>query len=153
MRARAGLAETQQEAGRLDDALATFREALTIRPKDADLNHGYGVGLMEKGRLAEAANHFRTALAAEPAQAKSWMMLSQVKPQREPDNELAAMEAQHVKAPADSLARMQLSFGLANCMTISRSMTRLSTISPRATRSVAKASPMTAQGRAQNSRR
>jgi len=112
MRARAGLAETQQEAGRLDDALATFREALTIRPKDADLNHGYGVGLMEKGRLAEAAEHFRTALAAEPTQAKSWMMLSQVKPQREPDGELAAMETQHAKAPADSPARMQLSFGL-----------------------------------------
>ncbi|WP_082407361.1 tetratricopeptide repeat-containing sulfotransferase family protein [Mesorhizobium sp. 1M-11] len=112
MRARAGLAETQQEAGRLDDALATFREALTIRPKDADLNHGYGVGLMEKGRLAEAAEHFRTALAAEPAQAKSWLMLSQVKPQRERDGELTAMETQHAKAPADSLARMQLSFGL-----------------------------------------
>lgn len=112
MRARAGLAETQQEAGRLDDALATFREALTIRPKDAELNHGYGVGLMEKGRLAEAAEHFRTALASNPAQAKSWLMLSQVKPQRERDGELAAMEAQHAKAPADSLARMQLSFGL-----------------------------------------
>lgn len=112
MRARAGLAETQQEAGRLDDALATFQEALTIRPKDAELNHGYGVGLMEKGRLAEAAEHFRTALAANPAQAKSWLMLSQVKPQRERDEELAAMEAQHAKAPADSLARMQLSFGL-----------------------------------------
>ena len=112
MRARAGLAETQQEAGRLDDALATFREALAIRPKDAELLHGMGVALIEKGRLDEAAQHLRRALESAPAQAKSWLALSQVKRQKEADDELAAMEAQHGKAPADSVARMQLSFGL-----------------------------------------
>ncbi|WP_245475975.1 tetratricopeptide repeat-containing sulfotransferase family protein [Mesorhizobium sp. M7A.F.Ca.US.006.01.1.1] len=112
VRARIGLAETLQEAGRLDEALATFREALTIRPKDADLLHGLGVGLMEKGKLDEAADLFRQALAINPAMATAWLMLTQVKRQKERDSELGGMEAQHARAPQDSLARMQLSFGL-----------------------------------------
>ncbi|MBZ9708384.1 tetratricopeptide repeat protein [Mesorhizobium sp. ESP7-2] len=111
-RARIGLAETLQEAGRLDEALAVFQEALAIRPKDADLLHGLGVGLMEKGKLDEAADLFRQAVAIHPPMARAWLMLSQVKRQKERDAELAGMEAQHAKAPQDSLARMQLSFGL-----------------------------------------
>ncbi|TIQ72819.1 MAG: tetratricopeptide repeat protein, partial [Mesorhizobium sp.] len=93
-------------AGRLDEALAVFREALAIRPKDADLLHGLGVGLMEKGSLAEAAEHFRQALAVDPGMARAWLMLTQVKRQQERDAELAGMEAQHAKAPEGSLARM-----------------------------------------------
>lgn len=111
-RARIGLAETLQEAGRLDEALAVFREALNIRPKDADLLHGLGVGLMEKGKLDEAADLFRQAVAIQPDMAKAWLMLTQVKRQKERDAELTGMEAQHAKAPEGSLARMQLSFGL-----------------------------------------
>ncbi|TGQ71432.1 MAG: tetratricopeptide repeat protein [Mesorhizobium sp.] len=112
VRARIGLAETLQEAGRLDEALAVFREALTIRPKDAELLHGLGVGLMEKGKLDEAADLFRQALAISPGMARAWLMLTQVKRQKEGDAELAGMEAQHAKAAPDSLARMQLAFGL-----------------------------------------
>ncbi|TPL60165.1 tetratricopeptide repeat protein [Mesorhizobium sp. B2-4-2] len=111
-RARIGLAETLQEAGRLDEALAVFREALSIRPKDAELLHGLGVGLMEKGELDEAADLFRQALAADPGMARAWLMLTQVKRQKERDAELTGMEAQHAKALPDSLARMQLAFGL-----------------------------------------
>ncbi|RUU97286.1 tetratricopeptide repeat protein [Mesorhizobium sp. M6A.T.Cr.TU.017.01.1.1] len=112
VRARIGLAETLQEAGRLDESLAIFREALTIRPKDADLLHGLGVGLMEKGKLDEATDLFRQALTVNPGMARAWLMLTQVKRQKERDAELAGMEAQHAKAPQDSLARMQLAFGL-----------------------------------------
>ena len=112
MRARIGLAETLQEAGRLDEALGVFREALTIRPKDADVLHGLGVGLMEKGDLGQAAEMFRRALAADPKLAKAWLMLSQVKRQQEADGELAAMKELHDRVSGDSLARMQLSFGL-----------------------------------------
>jgi Flp pilus assembly protein TadD len=112
VRARIGLAETLQEAGRLDEALAVFREALTIRPKDAELLYGLGVAMMEKGNLAEATELVRQALAVAPGMAKGWLLLTQVKRQTERDAELAGMEAQHAKAPQDSLARMQLSFGL-----------------------------------------
>lgn len=112
VRALIGLAETLQEAGRLDEALSVFREALNMRPKDADLLHGLGVGLMEKGKLDEAADLFRQAVAVNPGMARAWLMLTQVKRQKERDAELAGMEAQHAKAPQDSLARMQLSFGL-----------------------------------------
>src|SRR5690606_23085708 len=112
MRARIGLAETLQEVGRLDEALAVFREASAIRPNDAEGLHGLGVGLMEKGGLTGAAEAFRRALASAPKQAKSWLMLSQVRRQKEADAELAAMQALHGQVGADSLDRMQLSFGL-----------------------------------------
>ncbi|TIS57393.1 MAG: tetratricopeptide repeat protein [Mesorhizobium sp.] len=112
VRARIGLAETLQEAGRLDEAIALFRESLSIRPKDAELLYGLGVAMMEKGKLAEAAELARQAVAIAPAMAKAWLLLTQVKRQSERDVEFAGMEAEHAKAPQDSLARMQLSFGL-----------------------------------------
>jgi tetratricopeptide (TPR) repeat protein len=112
MRARVGLAETLQEVGRLGEALAVFREALAIRPNDAEILHGLGVGLMEKGDLGSAADMFRRALAVAPKQAKSWLMLSQVKRQEQADAEFSAMQTLHDGANADSLDRMQLSFGL-----------------------------------------
>ncbi|TIT85182.1 MAG: tetratricopeptide repeat protein, partial [Mesorhizobium sp.] len=95
-----------------DEAIALFRESLSIRPKDAELLYGLGVALMEKGKLAEAADLARQAVAIAPAMAKAWLLLTQVKRQTERDAELAGMEAEHAKAPQDSLARMQLSFGL-----------------------------------------
>ncbi|MDX8514167.1 tetratricopeptide repeat-containing sulfotransferase family protein [Mesorhizobium captivum] len=112
VRARIGLAETLQEAGRLDEAIALFRESLSIRPKDAELLYGLGVAMMEKGKLTEAADLARQAVAIVPAMAKAWLLLTQVKRQSERDPELAGMEAEHAKAPQESLARMQLSFGL-----------------------------------------
>ncbi|MDX8447815.1 tetratricopeptide repeat-containing sulfotransferase family protein [Mesorhizobium captivum] len=112
VRARIGLAETLQEAGRLDEAIALFRESLSIRPKDAELLYGLGVAMMEKGKLTDAADLARQAVAIAPAMAKAWLLLTQVKRQSERDPELAGMEAEHAKAPRESLARMQLSFGL-----------------------------------------
>ncbi|RWG77251.1 MAG: sulfotransferase family protein [Mesorhizobium sp.] len=112
VRARIGLAETLQEAGRLDEAIALFRESLSIRPKDAELLYGLGVAMMEKGDLTEAADLARQAVAIAPAMAKAWLLLTQVKRQTDRDAELAGMVAEHAKAPQDSLARMQLSFGL-----------------------------------------
>lgn len=112
MRARVGLAETLQEVGRLDEALAVFDEALVIRPSDADVLHGYGVGLMEKGDIAGAAAMLRRALNSAPKQSKSWMMLSQVKRQQEADAELEAMRKLHDAVAPASLERMQLAFGL-----------------------------------------
>ncbi|TGT78904.1 tetratricopeptide repeat protein, partial [bacterium M00.F.Ca.ET.157.01.1.1] len=88
------------------------RESLSIRPKDAELLYGLGVAMMEKGKLTEAADLARQAVAIAPAMAKAWLLLTQVKRQTERDPELASMEAEHAKAPQDSLARMQLSFGL-----------------------------------------
>ncbi len=112
IRARVGLAETLQEAGRLDEAIAVFREALGIRPRDADLLYGLGVGMMEKGKLDEAVDLARQALAIDAGMARAWLLLTQVKRQKERDAELSAMEAQHARAQEGSLARMQLSFGL-----------------------------------------
>lgn len=110
--ARVGLAETLQEAGRFEDALDVIRDAMTIWPRDASLNYRFGVVLMEKGDLAGAAERLRSALSVDPNMAEAWLALTQVKQQRESDDELAAMERQHAQKPAGSAGRMQLSFGL-----------------------------------------
>jgi tetratricopeptide (TPR) repeat protein len=112
MRARMGLAETLQETARLDEAIATLNEAIAIRPKDAELLAGLGVALMEKGDINGAAAAARAALASNPGMAKAWLLLAQAKRQREPDAELEAMQAQYLRTPADSVARMQIAFGL-----------------------------------------
>jgi len=108
--------------------------------------HGLGVGLMEKGKLDKAADLFRQALAITPGMAKAWLMLTQVKRQKERDAELAGMEAQHAKAPADSLARMQLSFGLGKANDDLKDYNRAFDYFAEATPSAARASIMTPSG-------
>ena len=110
LRARVGLAETLQEAGRADAAVEVFSEALAISPRDARLLHGYGVALMEKGDIQQAADLARQAISADPNLAEAHLLLSQV--ERLGEAERAAMQALHAKVPAGSLARMQLAFGL-----------------------------------------
>ena len=109
---RISLAETLQQAGRLDDAIVVVHEGLAKQPHDAELNHRLGVVLLEKGDLSAAAKCFRAALSADPNMAEAWLMLSQIKKQREIDTELTAMETLHGRKPAGSLDRMTLSFGL-----------------------------------------
>ena len=47
-----------------------------------------------RGKLDEAADLFREALAVNPGMATAWLMLAQVKRQKERDTELTGMEAQ-----------------------------------------------------------
>jgi len=112
MRARIDLAHLLQEEGRADEAISVLREALRIRPNDAALLGHLGVALMEKGDLAGAAETARRALVADRSNPEAWALLSQVRRQEQPDAELDAMREQHARAPAGSLARMQLAFGL-----------------------------------------
>jgi Flp pilus assembly protein TadD len=55
------------KAGRLDDAIAQFEEALRFPSPDGYLIHnGLGVALIRKGQTAEAVDHFQEAVRLKP---------------------------------------------------------------------------------------
>ncbi len=59
------------DAGRLDEAIAQYREALRIRPTFAFTQNNMGNALMQKGKLPEAILHFNKALRLDPAYAEA----------------------------------------------------------------------------------
>ncbi len=55
-----------QEKGRLDEAIAQFREAIQITPDAPDAHDNLGVALMKQGKLDEAISEYQTALNLRP---------------------------------------------------------------------------------------
>src|SRR5260370_27206651 len=56
--------------GKLDDALALYRQALEKSPDLYEAHLGMGVALDLKGDYAEAREHFTKAIAVAPADSK-----------------------------------------------------------------------------------
>ncbi|MGA2172799.1 MAG: tetratricopeptide repeat protein [Sedimentisphaerales bacterium] len=59
------------KAGRLDEAIEHFRQALAIRPLYAEAHNNMGLALQEKGLYAEAAAEFEKVLQSKPDNAKA----------------------------------------------------------------------------------
>lgn len=59
------LANAQARLNKLDDAIDTYRQALRLRPDDADLNKNIGMCLMLRGDLAEGAERYEHRLRTE----------------------------------------------------------------------------------------
>ena len=55
--------------GRLDDAIAHYREAVRIRPDYAEGHTNLGLALCAKGRVEEGISHYQAALQSEPQNA------------------------------------------------------------------------------------
>jgi choline-sulfatase len=55
-----------QEAGRLDESLATLEKALALSPDVAEVHNDKGVSLFKSGRIEEAAAAFKRALELDP---------------------------------------------------------------------------------------
>ncbi len=53
-------------AGRIDEAIASYREALRIRPDFAEAHDNLGKALKERGRLDDAIASYREALRIQP---------------------------------------------------------------------------------------
>jgi protein O-mannosyl-transferase len=54
------------ERGRVDEAIADYRQALAINPRYMNPNNNLGHALAQLGRPAEALPYYRTAMAAKP---------------------------------------------------------------------------------------
>jgi tetratricopeptide (TPR) repeat protein len=79
-------------AGRLEQALAAYRQAAVLRPGAPETQFNMGNVLAELDRPAEAAESFRAALQARPAHAPGWQNLG-----------AALLAARQNEAAADAL--------------------------------------------------
>src|SRR5262245_37279973 len=57
------------DKGRLDEAIACYRKAIEIAPKDARAHHNLAAALAGKGQLDEAIASYRKAIELNPKSA------------------------------------------------------------------------------------
>jgi len=57
---------TAHQAGRLDDALKSYRAALELRPNDPEASSLCGLALLHSGKAAEAMPLLQQAVESEP---------------------------------------------------------------------------------------
>ena len=69
--AHSNLGNTLQAQGRLDDAEASYREAITLKPDYAEAHSNLGVTLQDLGRLDDAETSYRKAIALKPGYAEA----------------------------------------------------------------------------------
>jgi protein O-GlcNAc transferase len=65
------LAMAQRQAGRLTDALDTYKQALMLEPQNPLLHHNLANILQRQQNWPEAESHYRQAIAAAPAMAEA----------------------------------------------------------------------------------
>jgi tetratricopeptide (TPR) repeat protein len=63
--------------GRLDAAIAQYRESLRLHPANAEVNDSLGCALLEQGKLDEATVHLRRAIQINPQLASAYNDLGQ----------------------------------------------------------------------------
>jgi protein O-GlcNAc transferase len=66
------------DAGRIDEAAALYRRALSLDPGMADAHNGLGRILAAQGRFNEAAESFRQAVACVPTPPQSYLNLGNI---------------------------------------------------------------------------
>jgi tetratricopeptide (TPR) repeat protein len=64
--AQINLANVLNEKGQVDQAIAHYREALRLQPKNADALYNIGTALLSKGQTDDAIAQFREALRVQP---------------------------------------------------------------------------------------
>lgn len=69
-RAHYGLAVAQDEQGRADKAIASYRKAISLKPNYADAHNNLAVLLAERGEMAQAADHYAETVRLKPAYPK-----------------------------------------------------------------------------------
>ena len=84
--------------GRVDEAVATFRHAASLRRRDPDILNNLAYALMMKGEIQEAEALARQAIAVAPSKGEAWNTLGEIKLKRS-ENE----EALHLFEKAISL--------------------------------------------------
>ena len=64
--AHSNLGNTLKELGRLDEAEASYTQAIALKPDYAEAHYNLGITLQELGRLDEAEASYTQAIALKP---------------------------------------------------------------------------------------
>ena len=77
-----------QRQGRLDDAIAEFQEAISIKPNYAEAHNNLGVTYQFQNRFDEAIAEFQQAISINPnyTQAQNNLKIAQLRLARKPKN-------------------------------------------------------------------
>ena len=112
--ARHNLGGTLDEQGRLEEAIALYRQALRILPTHAESHYGWGRDLDIAGRTEEAIAHYREALRLKPGcvEARSDLGLALAE-QGKTDEAVAQFRAALELKPDDAVTHSNLGKALA----------------------------------------
>ncbi len=100
------LATVYAQLGRFDDAVATFRRALTLNPTDPGLHRNLGLAFMQAGRFAEAGQELSRTAALDPRDLGALEALAWCRWQTH--------DADGARAAANDALRMAPQSGMAN---------------------------------------
>jgi Flp pilus assembly protein TadD len=114
--AHGNLGTVYREDGKVDDAIREFREALRIKPNDADNHNNLGTVLRQKGKVDEAISEYRLALQIKPSLAEAHYnlglaLLQKGKPALAIDQYEEALQIE----PANTKVQNNLAWLLATC--------------------------------------
>ena len=98
---------------KLDDAVAAYREAIRLKPDDAEIQLGMGYALQTQEKLDEAVAAFREAIRLKPdyAEAHSYLGNAYLAQEKFDDAVIAFREAIRLK-PDDSRSHFSLGYAL-----------------------------------------
>ena len=85
------LGVTLKELGRLDEALASYNQAIALKPDYAEPHNNLGVALTDLGRLDEALASYNQAIALKPDYAEAHRHLASIKKFDEQDEQYSDM--------------------------------------------------------------
>jgi tetratricopeptide (TPR) repeat protein len=90
--ASSNLVVAPEQPGKLDEAIALYRRAISIKPDFAEAHANVGAALQEQGKLDAARNAFEKAIEVAPARAATYRLLGAVKRFSATDPHLATMQ-------------------------------------------------------------
>jgi tetratricopeptide (TPR) repeat protein len=90
--ASAKLVAAPEQRGKLDEAIALYRQAIWINPNYAEAHANLGVALEHQGKLEDARESFEKAIEVAPARAATYRLLSAVKEFTAADPHITSME-------------------------------------------------------------
>lgn len=114
-RAHAGLAEALAGEGRLDEAVAHYREATRLLPGVAEWHNDLGVVLTRQGLVAEAAAEYEKAVLLRPRFVEARNNLGAMLARQGRTSEAVAQYTEALRIdPDNALARQNLGLALAD---------------------------------------
>jgi tetratricopeptide (TPR) repeat protein len=107
------LGNTQQELGKLDEALASYNQAIALKPDLAEAHNNLGNTQQELGKLDEALASYNQAIALKPDYAEAHRHLALLKKFDAQDEQYAKMQKLYLDKNISEEQRCHINFGLA----------------------------------------